>query len=75
MTDRDTLRDLTLPATTDNRHSGVNHYCIRCGQCLCDCKNCAVFYPCCCRACWEATAPVPPRETVHNCICTPAAAS
>ena len=63
---------------TSPRHGrgidGVNHFCGRCGQCLCDCKDCAVYYPCCCKACWQATAPAPPRTTVHNCTCAPVGA-
>ena len=62
---------------TSPRHgrgiNDLNHFCARCGQCLCDCKDCAVFYPCCCRACWEATAPRPPVTTTHDCTCAPKA--
>ena len=65
-----------MKASTALRHSGVNHFCPRCGQCLCDCKEeCAPFYPCCCDACWEATAPRPPVTSTHNCTCAPKAVS
>ena len=53
----------------------IPHFCAACGQCLCGCKDCAVFHPCCCPACWKATAPRPPVTTVHHCTCAPAAAS
>jgi hypothetical protein len=77
----DTLRSLNVSAATDNPRRPNSdpaschpaHRWCACGQSLCECKDCRVFYPCCCRLCWEAAAPRPPVTTVHNCTCAPAA--
>jgi len=46
------------------------HFCA-CGQCLCSCKSCAVFHPCCCEPCWRHGVPGP--SSSHRCTCAPGA--
>lgn len=57
---------LALEAVLAPPRHGPAHYCPDCGRCLCGCRDCALFAPCCCAGCWSLT------PTPHlPCTCTP----